>query len=50
MSVNESALVEALKSVVDPNTGKDFVAGKQLKNLKIEGGVVAFDVEVGYPA
>ena len=50
MAVNESALVEALKSVVDPNTGKDFVSTRQLKNLKVEGGDVAFDVELGYPA
>ncbi len=45
----EAALLEALKSVIDPNTGKDFVASKQLKNLRIEGGDVAFGVELGYP-
>ena len=50
MSVTESALLEALKSVVDPNTGKDFVSTKQVKNLRIEGSDVAFDVELGYPA
>jgi ATP-binding protein involved in chromosome partitioning len=50
MTLTEPALLDALKGVVDPNTGKDFVAGKQLKNLKIEGGDVAFDVELGYPA
>jgi ATP-binding protein involved in chromosome partitioning len=50
MSVTESALLDALKSVVDPNTGKDFVSGKQVKNLRIDGGDVAFDVELGYPA
>src|SRR4051812_41481489 len=47
--VTETALLEALKSVVDPNTGKDFVANKQLKNLRIDGGDVAFGVELGYP-
>ena len=50
MAFTESDLLEALKAVVDPNTGKDFVSTKQLKNLKIEGGDVAFDVELGYPA
>jgi ATP-binding protein involved in chromosome partitioning len=50
MTLTEPALLDALKGVVDPNTGKDFVAGKQLKNLRIEGGDVAFDVELGYPA
>ncbi len=50
-AVNEAALLEALKAVVDPNTGKDFVSTKQLKNLRIgDGGDVSFDVELGYPA
>ena len=50
MPVLESALLDALKSVVDPNTGKDFVTTRQLKNLRIEDGDVAFDAELGYPA
>jgi len=43
-------LLQALQSVVDPNTGKDFISTKLLKNLSVEGGSVAFDVELGYPA
>ena len=50
MSANEAALLDALKTVVDPNTGKDFVSTKQLKNLKVDDGEVTFDVELGYPA
>ena len=50
MSVTETALLDALKTVTDPNTGKDFVSTRQLKNLRIDGGDVAFDVELGYPA
>jgi ATP-binding protein involved in chromosome partitioning len=50
MTVSDQALLDALKTVVDPNTGGDFVSTKQLKNLKAEGGDVAFDVELGYPA
>ncbi|HJV63757.1 MAG TPA: iron-sulfur cluster carrier protein ApbC [Albitalea sp.] len=50
MPVTESALLEALKTAIDPNTGHDFVGAKQLKNLRIDGGDVAFDVELGYPA
>ncbi len=46
----ENALLEALKTVVDPNTGRDLVSGKQVRNLRIEGGDVSFDVELGYPA
>ena len=37
MSLTEASVTEALKSVVDPNTGKDFVSTRQLKNLKVEG-------------
>jgi ATP-binding protein involved in chromosome partitioning len=50
MSISEAKLLEALQTVVDPNTGKDFVSTKQLKNLKVETGDVAFDIELGYPA
>ena len=49
-AVAESALLDALKTVTDPNTGKDFVSTKALKNLRIDGGDVAFQVEMGYPA
>jgi ATP-binding protein involved in chromosome partitioning len=43
-------LLFALQTVIDPNTGKDFVTTKQLKNLIVEAGHVSFDVELGYPA
>ncbi len=49
-TVTEPLLLEALKSVVDPNTGKDLVSTRQVKNLRIEGADVSFDVELGYPA
>jgi len=50
MSLSENALLDALKPVLDPNTGKDFVSTKQVRNLRIDGGDVSFDVELGYPA
>jgi ATP-binding protein involved in chromosome partitioning len=50
MSVQESALLDALRRVVDPETGRDLVSTRQLRNMRIEGGDVAFDVELGYPA
>jgi len=50
MAVSESDLLTALKGVPDPNTGADFVSAKQLKNLRIAGGEVAFEIELGYPA
>jgi ATP-binding protein involved in chromosome partitioning len=50
MSVTVQALSEALQAVVDPNTGKDFVTTKALKNLSVSDNDVSFDVELGYPA
>ncbi|MGB4114963.1 MAG: iron-sulfur cluster carrier protein ApbC [Polaromonas sp.] len=46
----QDQLLQALATVIDPNTGKDFVTSKSIKNLQIAGGDVAFDVELGYPA
>ncbi|MDH3459621.1 MAG: iron-sulfur cluster carrier protein ApbC [Burkholderiaceae bacterium] len=50
MPVTEATLLDALKAVVDPNTGSDFVSTKQIKNLHVNDGDVAFEVELGYPA
>ena len=50
MSLTEQQIKTALAVAVDPNTGKDFVAGKAVKNIKIDGADVAFDIELGYPA
>ncbi len=49
-AVVEADLLAALKTVTDPHTGKDFVSSRQLKNLRIDGDDVAFDLELGYPA
>ena len=49
-AVTEADLLASLKTVVDAETGKDFVSTRQLKNLKIDGDDVAFDIELGYPA
>lgn len=50
MAVDQQALLAALQAVTDPNTGKDFVSTKAVKNLQIHDGDVSFDVELGYPA
>ena len=50
MAVSEPDLLQALGTVQDPHTGKDFVSTRALRNLQINGGDVAFDVELGYPA
>jgi ATP-binding protein involved in chromosome partitioning len=50
MAVETQALLNALQAVTDPNTGKDFVSTKAVKNLQVQDGDVSFDVELGYPA
>jgi len=45
----EALLLQALQFVSDPLTGKDFVSSKALKNLRIDGDDVAFQLELGYP-
>jgi ATP-binding protein involved in chromosome partitioning len=42
--------MDALKSVMDPNTGRDFVSARAVKNVSINEGDVSFDVILGYPA
>ena len=49
MAITEQVLMDALRTVVDPNTGQDFVSSRALRNLTIGDGDVAFDVEIGYP-
>ena len=50
MSITAEDVKAALTAVIDPNTQKDFVSSKTVKNIKIDGGDVALDVELGYPA
>ena len=50
MAVTQEGLLDALKAVTDPHTGKTFVAGRSIQNIQIDGADVAFDVELGYPA
>lgn len=39
-----------LSSVIDPNTHKDFISSKSIKNVQVQAGVVRMDVELAYPA
>jgi len=50
MPATEPSITAAIQTVIDPNTGRDFVSGKQVRNLRIQGADVSFDVELGYPA
>ena len=50
MSFSEADVQGALKNLFDPNTGKDFISGKSVKNIKISGNHVSLDIMLGYPA
>jgi ATP-binding protein involved in chromosome partitioning len=49
-SVSESAVLDALKSVMDPDLHRSVVELGFVKNLKVDGGRVAFDLELTTPA
>jgi ATP-binding protein involved in chromosome partitioning len=49
MPLNEAVIHAALAKLVDPNTGRDFMAARALRNLKISGDAVALEIELGYP-
>jgi ATP-binding protein involved in chromosome partitioning len=50
MSFTDADVQGALKNLVDPNTKKDFVSGKSVKNVKVSGSDVSLDILLGYPA
>jgi ATP-binding protein involved in chromosome partitioning len=49
MPLSEAQVQSVLRSLVDPNTGKDFVATRSVRNLKVSGDDVSLDIELGYP-
>ncbi len=49
MSVSESDVRALLSTLIDPNTGKDYVSTRSLKGLKVAGADVQLDIELGYP-
>ncbi len=50
MALSESDVLACLKGVVDPNTQRDFVAGKTVKKITVTGADVLVDIALGYPA
>src|SRR3954467_10423379 len=50
MSLNEQQVQDALRAIVDPNTGKDLLSSRSARNIKLSEGDVSLDVEPGYPA
>ena len=50
MAITVEQATEALRRVVDPNTGKDLVSTRSARNVRVEGADASLDVELGYPA
>ena len=50
MAITQENIQDALKNLIDPNTGRDFIASKSAKNIKVDGGDVNVDIVLGYPA
>jgi ATP-binding protein involved in chromosome partitioning len=49
MSLKEADIQSALAKIVDPNTGKDFVSARAVRNLKLSGDAASLEIELGYP-
>ena len=50
MAVTEIEINQALQSVIDPHTGKDFVSTKSIKDIRLQDGELSFELALGYPA
>jgi ATP-binding protein involved in chromosome partitioning len=48
--ITESQVLDALRSVMDPDLHRDIVSLQFVRNLKIDGGAVSFDVNLTTPA
>jgi ATP-binding protein involved in chromosome partitioning len=49
MPLSEADVRAVLAKLVDPNTGKDFVATRSVKSVKASDGPVSVEIELGYP-
>ena len=50
MAITEADIQTRLRTLVDPNTGKDFVSGKAIKKIHVDGANIDVDVQLAYPA
>ncbi len=50
MPISEAQVQDALKTILDPNTGKDFASSKAIRRLQVDGTNVSLDIELAYPA
>ncbi len=50
MPITEADVQASLRALPDPNTGRDFVSAKSIRNVRIDGGNIALEVQLAYPA
>jgi len=50
MAVTEKAVRNALRAVIDPDLGRDIVSLGFVKDVRIDGGAVSFQIELTTPA
>ena len=50
VAISEEQVRAALQTFTDPVTGKDYVTGKEARNIKVDGSDVSLDIVLGYPA
>jgi ATP-binding protein involved in chromosome partitioning len=50
MPITEPDIHSALRELIDPVTNENYIDGKSVKNLKIEGSDISLEIVLGYPA
>ena len=49
MAISEQQIQSALKQIIDPTTGKDYISTQSVRNIQIDQQHVSIDIETGYP-
>jgi ATP-binding protein involved in chromosome partitioning len=50
MEITKENVLNAMREVIDPDLKQDLVTLNMIKNIKIEGQSIEFDVELTTPA
>lgn len=50
MFLSIETVQNCLATLIDPNTGKDYVSSRAIKDLKVLDGQITVAIELGYPA
>lgn len=48
--ISREQIEQNLKTIIDPHTELDLVAGNSIKDIKIEDGKINIELSIGYPA